>query len=108
MHLRVNCIVDNKNLEMNLIESMGLDKIYCAYSSDNMLCASITGDKYSGWEGEFNKDEFMEFNKENINRIKEELIQTVKLSNKKNNIDLIESSELNNIKSKIYDTFLFI
>ncbi len=41
---------------------------------------------------------------QNINRIKEELIQTVKLSNKKNNIDLIESSELNNIKSKIDET----
>lgn len=58
------------NAELNMVDGIANDKIYCLKDSDEYMSVSVTGEKFSNWgENVYNEQIFMDYNKENINRV---------------------------------------
>lgn len=70
-YLRINNIGSYDNLELDAVLSLSPKEVYCVKDSDEMMVASLSDDKYCGWEGNFNEEEFHAVNKNNRNRISE-------------------------------------
>lgn len=67
LHFKVKESFDFNNCELNIFENF--NNVYIFKNSDEYMFFDITGNKFSGWEGIYNKDKFLENNKNNVNRI---------------------------------------
>lgn len=58
------------NIELNMVDSIANENIYCLKDSDEYMSVSVTGEKFSNWgENPYNEQVFMDYNKEHINRV---------------------------------------